>query len=124
MAYSDYGGYAYKNRQRVVERSDAVLSPEGIKRTPGMWPGWTLEEGRSGVSFHVLLGDGPIFVGLFKQSSLSIHRLYEKLNPVDLMINPPDGSIESGEWDGRHTDILTLIFTRKTICLVNYFVMM
>ena len=34
--------YAFKNGARVKERSDAVFSPEGIKSTPGQWPGWTL----------------------------------------------------------------------------------
>jgi len=80
MAYSDYGGYAYKNGERIEERSDAVLSPEGIKSTPGQWPGWTLEEGRSGGSYHVLLGDGPIFLSLYKQSSLGVHRLGETVD--------------------------------------------
>lgn len=82
MAYSDYGGYAYRNGARVKERSDAVLSPDGIKSTPGQWPGWTLPEGRCGSSYHVLLGDGPIFVSLYKQSSLGIHRLGEEIDPL------------------------------------------
>ena len=29
MAYSDYGGYAYRNGKRVEARSDATISPEG-----------------------------------------------------------------------------------------------
>lgn len=100
MAYSDYGGYAYKNGERVVERSDAVLSPEGIRSTPGEWPGWTIHEGRAGGSFHVLLGDGPIFVGLYKQSDLSIHRLDEKVDLFDCIVtpNPPT---ETYEWEGE-----------------------
>lgn len=79
MAYSDYGGYAFKNKERVEERSDAVLSPEGIKSTPGAWPGWTIPEGRGGDCFHALLGDGPIFVGLYKQSTLVVYRLGEEV---------------------------------------------
>ena len=101
MAYSDYGGYAYRNGQRVEERSDAVLSPEGIKSTPGMWPGWTIEAGRSGGSYHALLGDGPIFISLYKQSSLGIHRLGEQLSLPDYAANLPDGVLKEMEWDGK-----------------------
>ena len=39
MAYSDYGGYGYKNGERVEDRSDAVISPE-VTSIPGMYPGW------------------------------------------------------------------------------------
>lgn len=96
MAYSDYGGYAYKNGVRVVERSDAVLSPEGIKSTPGQWPGWTLAEGRSGGSYHALLGDGPIFVGLYKQGLGCVSRLGEELDVLSLGEN-----VAFSEWEGR-----------------------
>lgn len=92
MAYSDYGGYAYRNGERVEERSDAVLTSEGIKSTPGTWPGWTLPEGRGGESFHVLLGDGPIHVGLYKQSSVSIFNDGEEIPLVELVKeqHPPE----------------------------------
>lgn len=85
MAYSDYGGYAYRNGERVEKRSDVVLSPEGIESTPGQWPGWTIEAGRNGGSYHALLGDGPIFVGLYKQSSLSIRRGMDELELIDCL---------------------------------------
>lgn len=100
MAYSDYGGYAYRDGVRVIERSDAVLSPEGIKSTPGAWPGWTLPEGRSGNCYHVLLGDGPIFVSLYKQSSLGVHRLSEQLSLLDI-VTTPDVAVEEYEHDGK-----------------------
>lgn len=90
MAYSDYGGYAYKNGDRVVDRSDCVLSPEGIKSTPGMWPGWILPEGRNGGSYHALLGDGPIFAGLYKQSSLIVSN---QGADVDLLPLVPDEAV-------------------------------
>ncbi len=89
MSYSDYGGYAFRNGRLVLERSDAVLSPEGLKSTPGMWPGWTLPEGRGGRSFHVILGDGPIFVCLHKQSSLSVYRGMESLDLLPLGVEVP-----------------------------------
>ena len=79
MAYSDYGGYAYRNGIRVEERSDCVLSPEGLRSTPGQWPGWTIEEGRAGGSYHAVLGDGPIFVTMYKQSSILIFNKGEEI---------------------------------------------
>ena len=97
MAYSDYGGYAYRNGARVDERSDAVLSPEGIKSTPGQWPGWTMPEARNGGSFHVLLGDGPIFVGMHKQSYIEVRRLGEELNVADLLA--PESRIEGATYE-------------------------
>lgn len=97
MAYSDYGGYAYRNGIRVVERSDAVLTPEGVQSTPGQWPGWTIEAGRGGQSFHALLGDGPIYVGLYKQSGVHVHRLAERLDPVDLLREPTPDATEGFE---------------------------
>jgi hypothetical protein len=41
MAYSDYGGYAYRNGKRVEDRSDATISPDGdVFGSPGIWPGF------------------------------------------------------------------------------------
>lgn len=92
MAYSDYGGYAYRNGERVEERSDAVLTSDGLKSTPGVWPGWVLPEGRGGNSFHVILGDGPIHVGLYKQSTVSIFNDGEEVSLVGLVKaqHPPE----------------------------------
>lgn len=101
MAYSDYGGYAYKNGQRIEDRSDAVLSPAGIKSTPGMWPGWTIPEGRGGQSYHALLGDGPIFVGLYKQSTLGVHRLGEDVDLLKLLKHAEPEAISSYEHEGK-----------------------
>lgn len=101
MAYSDYGGYAYKNRVRVEDRSDTVLTPDGVQSTPGQWPGWTLEAGRNGGSYHALLGDGPIFVSLYKQSSIGIHRLGEELCAADYLVDPKEGDTNETEWRGE-----------------------
>lgn len=90
MAYSDYGGYAFRNGIRIVGRSDACLTTEGVKSTPGMWPGFVIPEGRDGGSYHALLGDGPIHIGLYKQSSLSIFRAGER---VDIIAQLPDEAI-------------------------------
>jgi hypothetical protein len=101
MAYSDYGGYGYRNGLKVVERSDAVLTPEGLKSTPGMWPGFVFQEGRNGRSYHVILGDGPIFVCLYKQSSLSVHRLSEELDITSLLKHPEPHWVDQWEWKGE-----------------------
>ena len=43
MAYSDYGGYAYRNGERVDDRSDATITPDGdTYGTPGSYPGFAL----------------------------------------------------------------------------------
>ena len=95
MAYSDYGGYGYRNGERIVERSDAVLTPEGLKSTPGAWPGWTLLEGRNGDSYHVILGDGPIFVCLYKQQWFEVYRLRDRLDICGLVEDPLEEYFEN-----------------------------
>jgi len=95
MAYSDYGGYAYRNGILIKERSDAVLTTEGIQSTPGMWPGFVIPEGRTGGSFHVLLGDGKVLVGLYKQSHVAIYKDGEEIKLVDLL--PVEGIKTYGE---------------------------
>lgn len=97
MAYSDYGGYAFLNGVRVEERSDFTISPDGAGfGTPGSWPGFAMiaagaseaevKERIQWPHHHVVLGDGPIFVGLHKQSSTLIYRLGENLCEVDLLV--------------------------------------
>lgn len=88
MAYSDYGGYAYRNGERVVERSDVALSEAGLAATPGMWPGWSIEAGRAGGSHHVLLGDGPLYLSLRKQSTVRLYRLHEEQDLLSLVAEP------------------------------------
>lgn len=99
MAYSDYGGRVFRNGERREDRCDAVLSPEGIKSTPGQWPGWTLPEGRDLGGYHVILGDGPIFVTLYKQSSITVFRLAEKVELEAIGSNVPADRFE--EYDGK-----------------------
>lgn len=84
MAYSDYGGYVYRNGRRVVERSDCTITPEGDTfGTPGMWPGFAMmaagmdraevDKRLEWPSGHVVIGDGPIYLVLYKQSSLRVY---------------------------------------------------
>lgn len=85
MAYSDYGGYAFRNGLRVEARSDAVIKPEGdVFGTPGIYPQFgMLRAGMSQAdvtatvdwpSGHVVLGDGPIYVVLRKQWVAGVYR--------------------------------------------------
>lgn len=95
MAYSDYGGYAYRNGTRIEDRSDATITPDGNTfGTPGVWPGFakyaitgSVTEGQDWPSGHVILGDGPIYVTLYKQSDVRVHRGFTKLNVVDLVVD-------------------------------------
>ena len=79
MAYSNYGGFAYKNGVREDSRSDVELSPEGLRSTPGQWPGFTSTAPGRKECFHVILGSGPIFVGLYKQTMIAIFRGSERV---------------------------------------------
>lgn len=88
MAYSDYGGYAYKNGKRVKRRSDAVLTSTGIKSTPGAWPGFSipLEALDSMQCFHVLLGNQDLLVGLYKSSHVQIILRGARVRAADFLI--------------------------------------
>lgn len=78
MAYSDYGGYAYRSGKRVEERSDATITPEGDTfGTPGAYPGFAMiaagvphSDVQKAIEWpmgHAVLGDGPVYLVLRKQ---------------------------------------------------------
>ena len=108
MAYSDYGGYAYRNGVRVEDRSDCTISPEGDTfGSPGMWPGFSAfaaggkdeyDKRKDWPSGHVVLGDGTIYVVLYKQSSLMIYSGQDEIDNVTLLKNP------SPDWVKKWTD--------------------
>jgi hypothetical protein len=93
MAYSDYGGYAYRNGKRVEERSDAVISPDGaVFSSPGMWPGFAaFAEGgeaeykkrQEWTASHVILGDGPVYLALYKSNAYLYYGLKKQDLPID-----------------------------------------
>ena len=112
MAYSDYGGYAYRNGKRVETRSDATISPDGdVFGSPGMWPGFAAyaaggkdeyDKRRDWPSGHAVLGDGPIYAVLYKQSGLSIHRGPERLDELALLKDmPPEAVTNWTDQDGK-----------------------
>lgn len=84
MAYSDYGGFAYRNGVRVEDRSDAVIGVDMVNHgQPGVWPGFVAhangktpeeaqEQREMSVDGHVVLGDGPVLVSMYKQTSLRV----------------------------------------------------
>lgn len=99
MAYSDYGGYAYRNGIRIEGRSDCTITPEGDTfGTPGSWPGFAMiaagiekdevEKRLSWPSGHAVLGDGPSYVVLYKQSSTSLYRGPEEIDLLSTVDSP------------------------------------
>lgn len=86
MAYADYGGYAYCNGKRVVERSDCPLHPSvfGLHETD--WQVWSMSIGTD-PQYHVLLGDGKISVGLLKSSTISIRRQHMEVPLLDCWVD-------------------------------------
>jgi hypothetical protein len=57
MSYSDYGGFAYRNGERVLERSDCAVGRDG-----GMG------ERARGITGHAVLGEPPLLLVLRKQT--------------------------------------------------------
>jgi hypothetical protein len=121
MAYSDYGGYAYRNGARVVERSDATITPEGDTfGTPGVYPGFgMIAEGVDHddvmkriqwPSGHALIGDGPLYLVL-RKTHVSAYRGHERLD-LDLDREYDDESVElrkSAEIDGVKIEVVYTI---------------
>lgn len=109
MAYSDYGGYAYRNGTRVEDRSDCTITPEGDTfGTPGMWPGFASillnkPEMRDWPSGHAVLGDGPIYVVLYKQTATCIYRAFELLDLVDCLDAGQEACLRGSVQDGKDT---------------------
>lgn len=61
MAFYDYGGEVYRNGLEVYDRSEAI-------ELVGL--------------HHAILGDGPVYVCLYKQSGVMIYRNGEQLDYV------------------------------------------
>lgn len=87
MAYSDYGGFAYKNGIKVLDRSDVAFNAGDLKSSPGSWPGWYFPEDQIGQSCHVILGDGPIYVGLYKQTHIFVWNKGIEVALIDFFAN-------------------------------------
>ncbi len=126
MAYSDYGGYAYRNGVRVEERSDATITPEGDTfGTPGCWPGFAMlaadvphDEVRKRIEWpsgHAVLGDGPVYLVL-RKTYATLYRGPEAQDlPIDRENYDADEVRRTVELDGCKVD---LIYTQED----NYYV--
>lgn len=109
MAYSDYGGYAYRNGERVVDRSDFVLTEDGGFGTPGVYPGFAVAFSGKGTAEvkkaiasptgHAVLGDGPIYVLLYKQSDVEVYLGMEQLDLVSIGCDLPQAWVH--EFKGK-----------------------
>lgn len=117
MAYSDYGGYAYRNAVRVPERSDAVITDEA-RSVPGMYPGFaflaqTLDPERAvrlvqeNPNGHAVIGDSPLHIGLYKTSGVSawVEGRELALPPLGQNLKPGDLHEHDGEGYVRTHDI-------------------
>ena len=104
MAYSDYGGYAFKNGERIEERSDVFISDEGLKSTPGQWPGWMHRDARNGSNYHVVLGS-EVLLCLYKCTNTSvIDRNSSDLGQI-LIEKYPEAYWESKESKKKYFDV-------------------
>ena len=84
MAYSSYGGLAYRNGELVIERSDYVMRADGrVKGSPGVHPGFaalaegaTRDEvvtmGQDCPMAHAVLGEHPLLLLLYKQTTARV----------------------------------------------------
>ncbi len=87
MAYSDYGGYVYRNGKRIIERSDwTITEDEKGFESPGVYPGFTaiLNDRQDVINNHAyghaVLGTGPFHIMLYKQSDVSVYYGINKLS--------------------------------------------
>ena len=127
MAYSDYGGYAYRNGVRIEERSDATITPEGDTfGTPGIWPGFGMmmdgvshEEVQKRIEWphgHAVIGDGPIYGVLYKQGYFQIFRGQEVLDMIKIGKDIPEDALQINEWsDSTEPSIDTEYFIEKNV---------
>ena len=115
MAYSDYGGYAYKNGKRVIERSDAIIAPD-VETVPGMYPGWALiiqgydkDEAMSlrqnNPNGHVVIGDDPVYIGMYKQSSIRLWYKDNELPLIDFAVDLNDEFVWTADDGTRYLDV-------------------
>jgi len=80
MGYSGYGGYGYRDGVRIETASDALITPDSVNHgVPGGFPPSELMVAANGetgaaINGHVVIGDGPVFVSLYKHM-LSVYLL-------------------------------------------------
>jgi len=101
MSSNDYGGYAYRNGVKILDRSDVTLGAVKLQN-PDLWgnveiPQNSQEPYHHGVTyrFHLLLGDGPVYLSFVKH--------YPGLYNLNQFVNLPsrvDRPWRPGLWGG------------------------
>jgi len=113
MGYSEYGGVGFRDGKRIPSLSDVVLTPDlSNLGKPGCIP--QSPDGMDDATFnallpqsikgHVVLGEGPVFVSLYKRDYFYIHVLeggaFRDLDDFDLVaagIDLPEDLIVTDE---------------------------
>lgn len=100
MAYSDYGGLAYKNKELRTDHCDVILFSEGDPDPKKHYP-YFFGENRDGKfpNAHVSLGDQDMRVMLYKQSWFEIWYKGEKLDPFELLTTGSKRAVKDFETD-------------------------
>jgi len=114
MAYSDYGGYAYLNGVRQVDRSDVVFNKKIVGSTPGQWPGFTMD---SEASYHVLLGSGDVHIGLYKQTYLVVYIKGEAFDLDKHLMEQYPEAVDLYDFDGCTPFLNKDYFVNKDITI-------
>lgn len=86
MGYSQYGGMGYRNGAHVPAASDALITADLVNHgTPGGFPAKDVDEkdGRA-VGGHVVIGDGPVLVSLYKHTLLVHLVVGDRFQELDL----------------------------------------
>ena len=107
----------------MVERSDFTPTPDGGFESPGMWPGFgaiiqglDVDQARKISSYpsgHAVIGSGPVYVTLYKQSNITVYSEMDRLFRPNIPLGYDDdehdywGSIEFAEYKLRYRSVST-----------------
>ncbi len=92
MAYSDYGGYAYRNRELQLQNCDTTIADQMC---------------------HALLGDGAVQIGLYKQTSF---HLFVNGEEIDEVVACGDGVKKKKYTDTTYIDTEYYKKTQEPCC--------
>lgn len=82
MAYRDYGGYAYRNGVHEKERSDVSIRSDGDKFSTDKCKEVLSIISDDYPSGHVILGDGPVYLVLYKTHARLYYGLVEQIASI------------------------------------------
>lgn len=98
MAYSDYGGYAFKNGVHIPNRSDVTISDDSNKCF--------------NISGHVVLGNTVMVVSLHKQQTLNVW--YERTRLSEKKLSEYAVNLPKNGFDGDYIDVKEVM--RGLVC--------